>query len=246
MPPTRRTKPARTSSQHSQPTLSFHSRANRVTKPSVAPAVSSSKNALSHEPSSEQKQVVTAAELSTPSTPAAEDVDAQIAEEPTTAQLAIREQVHAERDSLKTEQQAKVKTNTDATVEAKARGIGEGQIKRYWRAKEEGRKAVRVHQEGLSMYEKILREFDLSSQYGITNREANFVFVMEVFATDVETTQKPCIGIARMKRWRRADGLGLKPPIEVLAVLLKEDAKQNVRAERAYVDELMSSKGVTN
>ena len=49
-----------------------------------------------------------------------------------------------------------------------------------------------------------------------------------------------------MKRWRRADGLGLKPPIEVLAVLLKEDAKQNVRAERAYVDELMSSKGVTN
>ena len=51
--------------------------------------------------------------------------------------------MHAERDSLKTEQQAKVKTNTDATVEAKARGIGEGQIKRYWRAKEEGRKAVR-------------------------------------------------------------------------------------------------------
>lgn len=48
---------------------------------------------------------------------------------------------------------------------------------------------------------------------------------------------QPCIGIARIKRWRRANMLNLNPPIEVLAVLLKdqEDVKQ-----RAYVDELMS------
>ena len=37
-----------------------------------------------------------------------------------------------------------------------------------------------------------------------------------------------------MKRWKRADGLGLKPPLEVLAVLMKEEG-----LERAYVDELM-------
>ena len=77
-----------------------------------------------------------------------------------------------------------------------------------------------VHQQGLSLNEKILRHFDLSSQYG------------------------PCIGIARMKRWKRANGLGLKPPIEVLTVLLKEEDEKNKKAERAYVDELMASRFV--
>ncbi len=45
-----------------------------------------------------------------------------------------------------------------------------------------------------------------------------------------------------MKRWVRANKLGLAPPIEVLAVLLKEEAKGNDKIERAHVDELMSSK----
>lgn len=45
-----------------------------------------------------------------------------------------------------------------------------------------------------------------------------------------------------MKRWNRANKLGLNPPIEVLAVLLKEDTKGNRKIERAYVDELMGSK----
>lgn len=75
-----------------------------------------------------------------------------------------------------------------------------------------------MHQQGLSLNEKILRHFDLSSQYG------------------------PCIGVARMKRWKRANGLGLRPPIEVLTVLLKEEESMNKKAERAYVDELMSTR----
>jgi len=45
-----------------------------------------------------------------------------------------------------------------------------------------------------------------------------------------------------MKRWARANKLGLAPPIEVLAVLLKEEEKGTKGIERAYVDELMSSK----
>lgn len=45
-----------------------------------------------------------------------------------------------------------------------------------------------------------------------------------------------------MKRWKRANGLGLKPPIEVLAVLLKEEENKNKKMERAYVDELMSTR----
>ncbi|KAL3709081.1 hypothetical protein TMatcc_002870 [Talaromyces marneffei ATCC 18224] len=92
--------------------------------------------------------------------------------------------------------------------------ISDAQIRRYWNEEEHSRKAPRVHQNGLDMDEKILRHFDLSSQYG------------------------PCIGISRIKRWRRAHMLDLEPPIEVLAVLLK-DRKAPV-AERAYVDELLS------
>lgn len=39
--------------------------------------------------------------------------------------------------------------------------------------------------------------------------------------------------------------LGLKPPIEVLAVLLKEMAGPNAaKSQRAHVDELMSSRAV--
>lgn len=45
-----------------------------------------------------------------------------------------------------------------------------------------------------------------------------------------------------MKRWVRANKLGLNPPIEVLAVLLKEEEKGHAGIERAYVDELFSSK----
>ena len=39
-----------------------------------------------------------------------------------------------------------------------------------------------------------------------------------------------------MRRWKRADGLGLRPPLEVLAVLMREEG-----AERAYVDTLMGN-----
>lgn len=45
-----------------------------------------------------------------------------------------------------------------------------------------------------------------------------------------------------MKRWKRADALGLKPPIEVLAVLLKEQARQSKDADHAYLDDLLSGR----
>jgi DNA polymerase delta subunit 4 len=50
---------------------------------------------------------------------------------------------------------------------------------------------------------------------------------------------QPCIGISRLQRWKRASTLGLSPPIQVLAVLLKEDDK---KVQRAHVDELMSGR----
>ena len=44
-----------------------------------------------------------------------------------------------------------------------------------------------------------------------------------------------------MRRWTRAQKLGLNPPIEVLAVLLKEEAKGTPGVERAFMDAIMST-----
>lgn len=44
-----------------------------------------------------------------------------------------------------------------------------------------------------------------------------------------------------MKRWQRAERLGLRPPIEVLSVLLKEEKKSNKEAETAQMDHILNS-----
>ncbi|KAI9790890.1 MAG: hypothetical protein M1816_004651 [Peltula sp. TS41687] len=59
-----------------------------------------------------------------------------------------------------------------------------------------------------------------------------------------ELERKAPRGIARMKRWNRANKLNLHPPLEVLAVLLREEGKGDLKSERASVDELLSSRFV--
>ncbi|EAQ86803.1 hypothetical protein CHGG_08056 [Chaetomium globosum CBS 148.51] len=110
----------------------------------------------------------------------------------------------------------------DADV-ARAEKISDRAIEQYWKEIETGREARAVHKkhtQGLTTGEKVLRYFDVSSHYG------------------------PCIGIARLKRWQRAQRLGLNPPLEVLAVLLKEEAKGNTEIEKAHMDELLNSAAV--
>lgn len=53
---------------------------------------------------------------------------------------------------------------------------------------------------------------------------------------------QPCIGMNRTRRWYRANKLGLSPPIEVLAVLIKERSKENAKIERAHMDDLLNSR----
>lgn len=105
-------------------------------------------------------------------------------------------------------------------AELRAEKVSDAQIKRYWNGVEAARISKRVHQEDLSQAEKVLRYFDVSSQYG------------------------PCIGVPRAKRWYRAERLGLNPPIEVLAVLLREEGDGNQEIERAAIDRLMESTAV--
>jgi DNA polymerase delta subunit 4 len=56
-----------------------------------------------------------------------------------------------------------------------------------------------VHPESQSTVNTIMRNFDLSPRYG------------------------PCVGITRLDRYRRAEKMGLKPPIEVLQILETEE-----------------------
>lgn len=44
-----------------------------------------------------------------------------------------------------------------------------------------------------------------------------------------------------MKRWRRAHALGLRPPPEVLAVLLKAEENNDKNAEWAYIGGLLTT-----
>ncbi|QDS73366.1 hypothetical protein FKW77_007141 [Venturia effusa] len=132
--------------------------------------------------------------------------DAESIDAPTTSEIAVIEQAVSETKAPLTKE------------EQQAQKVSEAQIKKYWREKELARKFKRVHQEDLSLHEKVCREFDTDGRYG------------------------PCIGIARIRRWKRAQMLRLDPPIEVLAVLLKEQEENNIKAQRAHVDELMTSR----
>ncbi|KAF1943000.1 hypothetical protein EJ02DRAFT_344186 [Clathrospora elynae] len=120
-----------------------------------------------------------------------------------------------------TEHEIKAQQVESTPEEDKAQCISDAAIKRYWAAKEKQRLAPRAHQQSLSLHEKVLREFDMSGHYG------------------------PCVGISRLKRWKRAHRLHLDPPIEVLAVLLKEqdaDDKDKLAVQRSIVDDLLNSK----
>lgn len=102
--------------------------------------------------------------------------------------------------------------------EKRALQVSDIQLNQYWLMKERERLVFTVHQAELNEATKILRLFDMSSQFG------------------------PCIGISRSKRWARAHRLGLSPPIEVLAILLKQSNPNDVNTiDRAYVDELINS-----
>jgi DNA polymerase delta subunit 4 len=46
------------------------------------------------------------------------------------------------------------------------------------------------------------------------------------------------MGIDRTRRWKRANSLGLNPPIEVLAVLVQE-AEKGAKVQKSYLEGLM-------
>jgi DNA polymerase delta subunit 4 len=128
----------------SQSTLAFHGRSNKVTKPG------------NNTPTNKTKKDPALFDAIEPVDLTAE-ADPDL-EEPTTAELSIAEQTQADaREPLSPE-------------EEEASHVKEAQIKMYWKEKEALRKAPRVHQQDLSLHEKVCREFDTDGRYGVSFR----------------------------------------------------------------------------
>lgn len=125
-----------------QSTLAFHGTTNRVTKAGVK--------------SQGAKKNILEAKL--------KDIKPEVADisntEPTTTEAAIIEQ---------TEQEVKAQEVESTPDEDRARRISDAAIKKYWTAKEKQRLAPRAHQGGLSLHNRILREFDMSAHYGVSS-----------------------------------------------------------------------------
>lgn len=91
------------------------------------------------------------------------------------AKLVVEEPQEEEKVEIEAEPDAHDGHEADEdTVSAKsgpelqAETITDSQIKKYWREVEAARIAQRVHQEDLTLSEKVLRYFDISSQYGVS------------------------------------------------------------------------------
>jgi len=152
MPPKRS---ARIAGKPTQSTLAFHGVSNKVVKSSA--------------------RVPTAKDLIAESTSKAPEADApNVAAVPSVIEpvdevtLAEPEATTKDSDIIKqTEQETAAQQVSTSPEDVEARGLSNAQIQNYWQAKEKERKVPRVHQQDLSLHERILREFDISSQYGV-------------------------------------------------------------------------------
>lgn len=109
----------------------------------------------------------TIARTTIPERPAAKDeVGKEEAEEAVNVAAEEPEVVEPEEEEEVEEIVEQIPEKSEA--ELKAEKITDTQIKSYWRGIEKQRKAPRVHQQDLDLGEKVLRYFDVSSQYGVS------------------------------------------------------------------------------
>lgn len=144
MPPKRKVSgPA--AARSTQSTLTFNGRQSRVTKASA------------QTPSVKANSKLDAATVESAIVPTAVDVE-ELAD--TRAEAVVLEQAQEEAERVAVQK---------TPEEEAASKISEAQIKKYWREKENQRKVRRVHQEELSVHERVLREWDISAQYGVSS-----------------------------------------------------------------------------
>lgn len=148
----------RTSSQAAQSTLSFHTGNSKTSKTaSPASATLDAKNRVSKPISTAARSTLASAAGKKPLAnlpivaPAAQPV-VEIAAPEAEPEAIVEEETEEEEEDEET---------------TRARRVSQAQIARYWAAREAERTAPRVHQKALTVREKVLREFDMSSRYGV-------------------------------------------------------------------------------
>jgi len=139
MPPKRKTTRAST-----QSTLAFHGASNKVTK-SGAKTAQAKKNVVDEPIVKPSKTEVVQAESTEEVEPT--DGDSSLVSEPEQPTVAIQAPSTPEEDI--------------------ARKFSKKKIDEYWQKKIKERKTPRVHQEDLSVHEKILIDFDMSGHFGV-------------------------------------------------------------------------------
>lgn len=144
MPTTRRST-GRAGPTKGQSTISFHHKVTKATTPQDA-----------------KKAVLSA--------PAVAKVEAPVEER------SVEEEIVAEPESASEDEEEEADVvepvPQKSEAEAKAEKLSDAQINKYWKSVESERIAPRVHQKDLSTSEKVLRYFDVSSQYGVSTGKA--------------------------------------------------------------------------
>lgn len=109
--------------------------------------------------------------------PSVQKIDAPAKEEPEVKEVhTVTDEVEEPEEVEEEEEEEEEAINEVAVpektdVEIRAENMSDAAIGRYWKSIEGERIAPRVHQEGLSLNEKVLRYFDVSSQYGVSNKQ---------------------------------------------------------------------------
>lgn len=190
MPPSRR-KPSNTTNARAQQTLAFGPTPNKITKASLPTPTTGNSKKKPHPPT-DTARLQKALSDKLPTAPSEEEEEANDDEPPPPPEeqedaqsartnLAIRPPAEAEAKADDVKKKKTTTTTRSETMEGKGSTVSEAQIRRYWQGKEEERIAPRVHQTGLSVEEKVLRHFDLSTQYGVRSFPSFFLFPFSVY-----------------------------------------------------------------
>lgn len=166
MPPKRKSTGPRTASQRQQSTLPFSGKNSKITKPSSPRNAKASKK----DPGLFEDFAKDDADVDVESPSKAEVV---VGERPEVDPLAAEVKTEDVLGGRAQESDAGATGGRDGSgwvsdEAERARKVPTTQINKYWRAKEQERKAPRVHQQDLTVSEKILREWDMSNQYGVS------------------------------------------------------------------------------
>jgi len=206
MPPKRHTSGVAQKSQQS--TLAFHGAANKITKAGTRttnakkniiaePAVKDVKPALD-EPDAVgvPKPTSDKSDATEESKPIIDEPDAAEEPKPTTVEAGIIEQA---------KQEVAVQHVAPTPEEEAARRITDARIKKYWNDNGGKSDKLRAHQKDITVHEKILREFDMSGQYGVSALD-------EVYKTCLEGCADMATACIALYRHRPTETLEASPP----------------------------------